>query len=162
MSAVRRPRKKKRSRPETDMAWRQAVPCPVGPRRACVPDASACTPTGRAMLTIMAAFAQLERDTMIERTRAGLAVLSAPVGGRRAGNQWGCRTTGLMASPRPIPRAPRSQAPCQRLSRARRAQRSICPRYPNCGQDAATFEAGPRVSRDRCARRSLHNRRHAA
>ena len=28
---------------------------------------------GKAMLTIMAAFAQLERDTMIERTRAGLA-----------------------------------------------------------------------------------------
>jgi DNA invertase Pin-like site-specific DNA recombinase len=28
-------------------------------------------PMGRAMLTIMAAFAQLERDTMIERTRAG-------------------------------------------------------------------------------------------
>lgn len=30
-------------------------------------------PMGIAMLTIMAAFAQLERDTMIERTRAGLA-----------------------------------------------------------------------------------------
>lgn len=30
-------------------------------------------PMGRAMLTIMAAFAQLERDTMIERTRAGMA-----------------------------------------------------------------------------------------
>lgn len=30
-------------------------------------------PMGKAMLTIMAAFAQLERDTMIERTRAGLA-----------------------------------------------------------------------------------------
>jgi DNA invertase Pin-like site-specific DNA recombinase len=30
-------------------------------------------PMGRAMLTILAAFAQLERDTMIERTRAGLA-----------------------------------------------------------------------------------------
>src|SRR6202022_4381282 len=26
--------------------------------------------------------------------------------------------------------------------------------YPNCGQGAATFETGPRVSRDRCARRS--------
>ncbi|MGY2744003.1 recombinase family protein [Arthrobacter sp. UYCu723] len=32
---------------------------------------------GTAMLTIMAAFAQLERDTMIERTRAGLAVAAA-------------------------------------------------------------------------------------
>jgi DNA invertase Pin-like site-specific DNA recombinase len=31
-------------------------------------------PMGTAMLTIMAAFAQLERDTMVERTRAGLAV----------------------------------------------------------------------------------------
>ncbi|WP_364748792.1 recombinase family protein [Arthrobacter sp. LAR12-1-1.1] len=32
---------------------------------------------GTAMLTIMAAFAQLERDTMIERTKAGLAVAAA-------------------------------------------------------------------------------------
>ena len=32
---------------------------------------------GTAMLTIMAAFAQLERDTMIERTRAGLAAAAA-------------------------------------------------------------------------------------
>ena len=32
---------------------------------------------GKAMLTIMAAFAQLERDTMIERTRAGLAAAGA-------------------------------------------------------------------------------------
>lgn len=34
-------------------------------------------PMGTAMLTIMAAFAQLERDTMIERTRAGLAAAAA-------------------------------------------------------------------------------------
>jgi len=34
-------------------------------------------PMGRAMLTIMAAFAQLERDTMLERTRAGLAAAKA-------------------------------------------------------------------------------------
>lgn len=34
-------------------------------------------PMGVAMLTIMAAFAQLERDTMIERTRAGLAAAAA-------------------------------------------------------------------------------------
>ncbi|MEG8180244.1 recombinase family protein [Nocardia terpenica] len=34
-------------------------------------------PMGKAMLTIMAAFAQLERDTMIERTRAGLAAAAA-------------------------------------------------------------------------------------
>ncbi len=38
-------------------------------------------PMGTAMLTIMAAFAQLERDTMIERTRAGLAAAAA--NGRR-------------------------------------------------------------------------------
>jgi DNA invertase Pin-like site-specific DNA recombinase len=39
---------------------------------------------GTAMLTIMAAFAQLERDTMIERTRAGLAADAANgrMGGR--------------------------------------------------------------------------------
>jgi DNA invertase Pin-like site-specific DNA recombinase len=41
-------------------------------------------PMGTAMLTIMAAFAQLERDTMIERTRAGLAAAAANnrLGGR--------------------------------------------------------------------------------
>jgi DNA invertase Pin-like site-specific DNA recombinase len=38
---------------------------------------------GKAMLTIMAAFAQLERDTMIERTRAGLAAAAAK--GRKGG-----------------------------------------------------------------------------
>src|SRR5262249_30646255 len=40
-------------------------------------------PMGTAMLTIMAAFAQLERDTMIERTRAGLAAAAA--NGRKGG-----------------------------------------------------------------------------
>lgn len=40
-------------------------------------------PMGKAMLTIMAAFAQLERDTMIERTRAGL--VAAAANGRRGG-----------------------------------------------------------------------------
>jgi DNA invertase Pin-like site-specific DNA recombinase len=40
-------------------------------------------PMGKAMPTIMAAFAQLERDTMIERTRAGLA--AAAVNGRKGG-----------------------------------------------------------------------------
>jgi Resolvase, N terminal domain/Helix-turn-helix domain of resolvase len=37
----------------------------------------------KAMLTIMAAFAQLERDTMIERTRAGL--VAAAANGRKGG-----------------------------------------------------------------------------
>ncbi|MGE2735033.1 recombinase family protein [Mycolicibacterium vaccae] len=40
-------------------------------------------PLGKAMLTIMAAFAQLERDTMIERTRACLA--AAAGNGRKGG-----------------------------------------------------------------------------
>ena len=40
-------------------------------------------PMGTAMLTIMAAFAQLERDTMIERTRAGL--VAAAANGRKGG-----------------------------------------------------------------------------
>ena len=40
-------------------------------------------PMGTAMLTIMAAFAQLERDTMIERIRAGLA--AAAVNNRHGG-----------------------------------------------------------------------------
>ncbi|AXL12652.1 recombinase family protein [Microbacterium foliorum] len=41
-------------------------------------------PMGQAMLTIMAAFAQLERDTIAERTRAGLEAARAKgkVGGR--------------------------------------------------------------------------------
>src|SRR5258707_6804198 len=42
-------------------------------------------PMGKAMLTIMAAFAQLERDTMIERTRAGLAAAAA--NGRKGGRR---------------------------------------------------------------------------
>jgi DNA invertase Pin-like site-specific DNA recombinase len=40
-------------------------------------------PMGKAMLTIMAAFAQLERETIIERTRAGLAAAAA--NGRKGG-----------------------------------------------------------------------------
>ena len=44
-------------------------------------------PMGTAMLTIMAAFAQLERDTMIERTRAGLAAAAA--NGRKGGRKGG-------------------------------------------------------------------------
>lgn len=40
-------------------------------------------PMGRAMLTIMSAFAQLERDTIVERTRAGLEAAKAQ--GRRGG-----------------------------------------------------------------------------
>ncbi|GFG87755.1 recombinase family protein [Mycolicibacter algericus] len=40
-------------------------------------------PMGKAMLTIMAAFAQLERDTIRERTRAGLTAAAA--NGRKGG-----------------------------------------------------------------------------
>lgn len=41
-------------------------------------------PMGQAMLTIMAAFVQLERDTIVERTRAGLEAAKAKgkIGGR--------------------------------------------------------------------------------
>jgi DNA invertase Pin-like site-specific DNA recombinase len=42
-------------------------------------------PMGRAMLTVMSAFAQLERDQLVERTRAGVAV--AAEHGRRAGRR---------------------------------------------------------------------------
>ena len=41
-------------------------------------------PAGTAMLTIIAAFARLERDTMIECTRAGLAAAAA--NGRKGGH----------------------------------------------------------------------------
>lgn len=40
-------------------------------------------PMGKAMLTVMSAFAQLERDQLAERTRAGMAVAAA--NGRPAG-----------------------------------------------------------------------------
>ncbi|NMR32375.1 recombinase family protein [Crystallibacter degradans] len=40
---------------------------------------------GRAMLTVMSAFAQLERDQLAERTRAGMAAAAAH--GRRAGRR---------------------------------------------------------------------------
>lgn len=42
-------------------------------------------PMGKPMLTIMSAFAQLERDTLAERTRAGMAVAAA--NGRKAGRR---------------------------------------------------------------------------
>jgi DNA invertase Pin-like site-specific DNA recombinase len=41
-------------------------------------------PMSKAMLTIMSAFAQLERDTLAERTQAGMAVAAA--NGRKAGH----------------------------------------------------------------------------
>ena len=34
--------------------------------------------------------------------------------------------------------------------------------YPNCGQDAAKIETGPRASSNRCAQLPAHKRRHAA
>lgn len=45
----------------------------------------AYNPMGKAMLTIMSAFAQLERDTLAERTRTGMAVAAA--NGRKAGRR---------------------------------------------------------------------------
>lgn len=42
-------------------------------------------PMGRAMLTVMSAFAQLERDQLVERTRAGMAAAAAH--GRKAGRR---------------------------------------------------------------------------
>lgn len=42
-------------------------------------------PMGRAMVTVMSAFAQLERDQLAERTRAGMA--SAAMQGRKAGRR---------------------------------------------------------------------------
>jgi hypothetical protein len=76
----------------------------------------------------------------------------------------GTDTPAVMSLPRPRRYAPRSHAPLPETFPARAAHNVewVCPRYPNCGQDAATFETGPRVSRGRCARRSPHNRRHAA
>lgn len=42
-------------------------------------------PMGKAMLTVMSAFAQLERDQLVERTRAGMA--AAAKHGRKAGRR---------------------------------------------------------------------------
>jgi DNA invertase Pin-like site-specific DNA recombinase len=42
-------------------------------------------PMGRAMLTVMSAFVQLERDQLAERTRAGMA--AAAEHGRKAGRR---------------------------------------------------------------------------
>lgn len=42
-------------------------------------------PMGKAMLTVMSAFAQLERDQLVERTRAGMAAAAAS--GRKAGRR---------------------------------------------------------------------------
>ncbi len=40
-------------------------------------------PTGRAMLTVISAFAQLERDQLVERTRVGMAAEHGRKAGRR-------------------------------------------------------------------------------
>jgi hypothetical protein len=53
------------------------------PRRSLTEGLHTDGPMGTAMLTIMAAFAQLEYDTVIERTRAGLAAAAA--NGRKGG-----------------------------------------------------------------------------
>ena len=50
--------------------------------RSLIEGISTSGPVGKAMLTIMAAFAQLERDIIVERTNAGLASAGAgPRGG---------------------------------------------------------------------------------
>ena len=67
-------------------------------------------PMGKAMLTIMAAFAQLERDTMLERTRAGLAAAAA--NGRKGGRPARSMT--------PMP--PRRAACATRASRSSTSQ----------------------------------------
>lgn len=53
--------------------------------RALTEGISTTGPMGRAMLTVMSAFAQLERDQLIERTKAGMAV--AKSNGRKAGRR---------------------------------------------------------------------------
>ena len=59
-------------------------------------------PMGKAMLTIMAAFAQLERDTMIEHTRTGLiaAAANSRKGGRpRKVSRDSSSTSSLVGTP---------------------------------------------------------------
>ena len=85
-------------------------------------------PMGTAMLTIMAAFAQLERDTMIERTRAGLAAAAA--NGRKGGR--------LARSTTPMPPKPVSSG--RRASRPRHRENvGSCPAtaYRYLTEDAA-------------------------
>lgn len=61
-----------------------AIKCKGASFRSLTEGISTAGPMGEAMLTIMSAFAQLERDTIIERTRAGLeaARTQGRLGGR--------------------------------------------------------------------------------
>ena len=77
-------------------------------------------PMGTAMLTIMAAFAQLERDTMIERTRAGLAAAAA--NGRKGGRP--ARST--------TPTPPKPAASGRRASRPPTSRRCWASPAPPC------------------------------
>jgi hypothetical protein len=63
-------------------------------------------PMGTAMLTIMAAFAQLECDTMIERTRAGLAAAAA--NGRKGGRP---RKVDAPTPPKPVSSGTKASRP---------------------------------------------------
>lgn len=62
----------------------ETIKCKGAMFRSLTEGISTAGPMGEAMLTIMTAFAQLERDTLVERTRAGLESARAQgrVGGR--------------------------------------------------------------------------------
>lgn len=76
-------------------------------------------PMGKAMLTIMSAFAQLERDTLAERTKAGMAVAAA--NGRKAGRREVDADHELVAKAKAYHGKGNSVAEIQRLIGASRA-----------------------------------------
>jgi DNA invertase Pin-like site-specific DNA recombinase len=74
---------------------------------------------GRAVLTVMSAFAQLERDRLIERTKAGMAV--AKSNGRKAGRREISAENGKVAKAKAYRAKGNSVAEVQKLVGASRA-----------------------------------------
>lgn len=94
-------------------------------------------PMGRAMLTVMSAFAQLERDQLAERTRAGMA--AAADHGRKAGRRE------VTASHAKVRRASalkaQGLAPAD-IGKIIGASRATVYRYLSIGTDDAGFDEG--------------------
>lgn len=94
-------------------------------------------PIGRAILTVMSAFAQLERDQLIERTEAGMAV--ARSNGRKAGRRKVSADDDKVAKAKAYHAKGNSVAEIQKLIGASRA---TVYRYL-CMTDASSLDALP-------------------